>query len=329
MTEQMDMRANDSFFLAFDHASGATGNRFQNPLWPVTEMIFGQKFRRSVAEVKKFGRKIVANAVESRSEGASKEHQLSGSLIKSLLDTLPDYETVADAALNYLTAGRDTTGQSLTWTAYLLMRHPEVTAKIRQELASLSDSTSHKQAEDFELSTLRPTLLPYTLSVFYESLRLYPPIPFEIRQCERATSLPDGTYLPTGAVLVWCIWAMNRSTHIWGSDATLFRPERWFPADESDKTNTSDAESPHYGTSKPKLKTRSAFEYPVFNGGPRACLGKKMAESIAVMVIAALVTRFDFLPYDEPGKAGAERISKNSLTLPMEGGLPCFVRARE
>ena len=30
-----------------------------------------------------------------------------------------------------------------------------------------------------------------------------------------------------------------------------------------------------------KLITKSAYEFPVFNGGPRTCLGKKMAEYMA------------------------------------------------
>lgn len=55
------------------------------------------------------------------------------------------------------------------------------------------------------------------------------------------------------------------------------------------------------------------------------CLGKKMAEQVAVMTIARLVAGFEF---EEVGERGRERVSKNSLTLPMEGGLPCRVRKR-
>jgi cytochrome P450 len=69
--------------------------------------------------------------------------------------------------------------------------------------------------------------------------------------------------------------------------------------------------------------SKTASEYPVFNGGPRTCLGKKMAELVAIQIIATLVMNFDFKPVDD-----RERISKNSLTLPMQDGLPSYVKRR-
>lgn len=145
--------------------------------------------------------------------------------------------------------------------------------------------------------------MPYTMAVFCETLRLYPPIPIEMKQVQKPTTLPDGTFLPQDSVIVWCPWAMNRSKTTWGEDADVFRPERWLV--------------------EGNLIWKSASEFPVFNGGPRTCLGKKMAEGIAVQVIATVAWMFDLMPAYEK-----ERTSKSSLTLPMEGGLPCFVKTR-
>ncbi|KAF7861953.1 hypothetical protein EAF04_007834 [Stromatinia cepivora] len=301
MAYDMDIRSGDPFSLAFEYASGATGERFQNPLWPITEMIFGGRFRSSIAKVKAFGAEIVSNAVKARQEQKKKGTErssldsISGSLINSLLDSIDDHQMVADAALNYLSAGRDTTAQALTWAFYLLMRHPKVMHKVRQEIVSLNNDHPHRESISY-----KPTVVPYIMAVFYETLRLYPPVPFEIKQCEQATTLPDGTFLPKHAVLVWCPWAMNRSKSTWGEDSDDFRPERWLEDGV--------------------LISKTAFEYPVFNGGPRTCLGKKMAEIVVAQVIATLMVNLDFLPIDQK-----ERISKNSLTLPMEGGLPCRV----
>ncbi|EAQ84876.1 hypothetical protein CHGG_08890 [Chaetomium globosum CBS 148.51] len=144
--QHMEMHANDEFSLSFDYASGITAERFQNPLWRVTELFTGSRFRRSVAVIKSFGRRIVTSAVKDRndqksnSEAASdpnddsKLDEISGSLIQSLLEALGDETTVADAALTYLSAGRDTTGQALTWTFYLLLQHPTAITKIRAEV---------------------------------------------------------------------------------------------------------------------------------------------------------------------------------------------------
>lgn len=180
------------------------------------------------------------------------------------------------------------------------MRHPHVIKSIRDEIASIvTNSSGPISTAEFVLSSL-----PYTAAVFYETLRLYPPVPFELKQCEQSTTLPDGTYLPKFAVLLWCTWAMNRSKLTWGEDADEFRPGRWIEDGN--------------------LISKSSSEYPVFNGGPRLCLGKKMAEIVAVQVIATLIAKFDFKPVDN-----IERVSKNSLTLPMEGGLPCYVKLRD
>jgi hypothetical protein len=112
----MEMHDSDPFSKAFEVASAATGDRFQNPLWPFTEVFFGGRFKTAVKVVKAFGSEIVAKAVADRKrcENGDPEPQanptqalqaVSGSLIGSLLDAMGDHDTVADAALNYLTAG--------------------------------------------------------------------------------------------------------------------------------------------------------------------------------------------------------------------------------
>ncbi|KAH7157646.1 cytochrome P450 [Dactylonectria estremocensis] len=307
MAYNMEMHADDDFTVAFEHASGVTAERFQNPLWLLTELITGNNLRRSVATVKDYGRRIVASAVSDRAGDAGKgtRSDTPGSLIQSLLDTIGDETLVADAALNYLSAGRDTVAQALTWTLYLLMRHPEVVSTLRESIQGLRDEHGGGRTP-LDPEDLTPLKLPYALAVFYESLRLYPPIPFEIKQAQQATTLPDGTVLPPGAIVVWCAWAMNRSRDTWGPDADAFRPDRWLTADGAG------------------VAQRSAAEFPVFNGGPRVCLGKRMAELVAVQTLARLVDAFDFVPAFE-----GERVSKSSLTLPMEGGLPVYVRCRQ
>ena len=85
-------------------------------------------------------------------------------------------------------------------------------------------------------------------------------------------------------------------------------------------------------TKKVKLLSKSAFEFPVFNGGARSCLGKKMAEMLVAGVITNLVSKFEFREIIDENLGGCgvgnDRRSKTSLTLPMEGGLPCLVRRR-
>ncbi len=304
----MDIEASSPFSKAFDYASDHVARRFQNPLYQLTELFNGAKFRASVAEVKKFGLHIVRTAKQRRSHAAfeslvTNSDPVFGSLIDSLIETFRNPHTVADSAMNFLSAGRDTTAQSLTWTFYALMRHPGVVPNLLKEIKERLSTV-----DEIDVASLQPSNIPYTMAVYYESLRLYPPVPIEIKQCEAFVTLPDGTSLPSSSIIVWCIWAINRSERLYGSDAHIFRPERWL--------------NPSTGTFTPK----TAFEFPVFNGGPRACLGKKMAELMGAWTIVNLVKEFEFKEVRDGKK---ERVSQSSLTLPMEGGLPCTVSKRE
>jgi cytochrome P450 len=307
----MDIDASSPFSKAFDYASDHVSLRFQNPLYFITELFTGGKFQDALLEVKSFGMQIIRNAKQRRSHQAftsliENNEPVFGSLIDSLMETFSNPTIVADAALNFLSAGRDTTAQSLTWTFYALMRHPEAVTKLREEHA-----TAIPKTQTLTATTLQPLNIPYTLAVFYESLRLWPPVPFELKQCLVPITLPDGTFLPAKSIIVWCIWAMDRSTQLWGDDAHLFRPERWL--DEHGK-----------------LISKTAAEFPVFNGGPRSCLGKKMAELMVSWMIVKLVRDVDFWEVLELDKKGElkGRLSQNSLTLPMDGGLPCTVKMK-
>ncbi|KAL8831293.1 MAG: hypothetical protein Q9191_000949 [Dirinaria sp. TL-2023a] len=317
---QMDIPDSLPFSQAFGFASGAIGERFQNPFWKLKELLFGKRLRKAVMEVKQFGRGIVSGAVRRRKardpllEKPTNEGQGSAKciLIDSLLDHLEDHEVVADAAMNYLSAGRDTTAQALTWTLYLLLRNPQTVQKI---LSELQQRFVEGCGPTLSYSAVQPGSLPYITATFNESVRLYPPVPVELKECTMETVFPDGTSLPKGAVVIWVPWAMGRSQHIWGPDANDFRPERWL------------------NTSSEQPITKSASEFPAFNGGARACIGKKLAELLAVYVIAALTWDYEFVEIHDEKLGGhtilKERLSQNSLTLPMAKGLPVKVKRRD
>jgi len=197
------------------------------------------------------------------------------------------------------------------------MKNPKVIPSLLDEVTSLK-SKAHGTKNT---AIFAPNSLVSTMATIYESLRLYPPVPFELKQCMKPEGviLPDGTFLPFQSIIVWCTWAMNRSSEIWpspeNSSRTLspesFEPSRWFKQSDDLKTENK------------RLISRPAHEFPVFNGGSRTCLGKKMAEAVMCQVVASLVERYEFRMVDDK-----EKVSRNSLTLPMEGGLVVHVTRR-
>ena len=109
----MDMPASLPFSKSFDFASGATGERFQNPFWKLKEFLFGGSLRIAIFAVRTFGHSIVSAAIQERKNKSSptkdniveSSDPLRDNLINSLLDHIDDHQIVADAAMNYLSAG--------------------------------------------------------------------------------------------------------------------------------------------------------------------------------------------------------------------------------
>ena len=304
------------FSQAFDYASAITADRFTNPLWRVGEFFSGFKFRSSLKEVKSFGLNIVTAAVRRRSK--AKLHTTAGGesphtvLVDSLLDHISSPDIVADAAINFLSAGRDTTAQSLTWTVYSLLRHPEWNTALLNSIQQTFPSNERGAALplSYEMVSGQHSL-PYAQAIFAEALRLNPAVPFELKETVAATVLPDGTSLPAGAVVIWIPYGLARSPEIWGCDAARFDPSRWLER-QSDGTTI--------------VVTRSAFENPVFNAGPRMCIGKRMAEVLALRVLAQLVWEWDIEEVRGSGEIAEKRVMAESLTAPMQGGLPVKVQ---
>lgn len=233
-------------------------------------------------------------------------------LVDSLLEHISNPETVADAAVNFLSAGRDTTAQSLTWTVYSLLRHPAWKTALLNSIQDSFPSSARGSPLPLSYDVLSGQhALPYAQAIFAEALRLNPAVPFELKESTAATVLPDGTNLPSGAVVIWIPYGLARSPEIWGSDAAIFNPKRWLERQVDGTLH---------------IVTRTAFENPVFNAGPRMCIGKRMAEVLALHVLVQLLWKWDFEEVRGRGEIGGKRVMAESLTAPMQGGLPVKVR---
>jgi len=169
-------------------------------------------------------------------------------------------EQIRDEVLTMLIAGHETTAVALSWTWYLLAKHPEVAATLHAEL-------------DRVLGGRTPSLedvpaLPYTRMVLDEVMRLYPPAYL----LDRVTTEPwdNGKFtVPKGSYIFMSPYLMQRHPKYW-EDPEAFRPERW-EAEEA--------------SSRPK------FAFFPFGGGPRICIGEHFARLEMVLVLATLAQR--------------------------------------
>ncbi|KAA8530940.1 hypothetical protein F0562_005601 [Nyssa sinensis] len=131
-----------------------------------------------------------------------------------------------DCILGLIFAGRDTASSVLAWFFRLVMKNPLVETKIREELKA---NLPINEAEKFGLfngETLNK--LVYLHATLCETLRLFPPVPFQRRVAIQPDILPSGHRVdPKTTKVVLSSYAMGRTKSIWGNDSLEFKPERW------------------------------------------------------------------------------------------------------
>src|SRR5262249_46973988 len=126
---------------------------------------------------------------------------------------------VRDEAMTLFLAGHETTAIALTWTFYLLARHPEVRAKMEAEL----DAVLPSNAASISLEDLKR--LPYTLAVFKEAMRIYPPVYMVTRRA--TTDVEIGEWkIKKGSIVIVNIIGIHRREDLWPNPST-YDPERF------------------------------------------------------------------------------------------------------
>jgi cytochrome P450 len=168
---------------------------------------------------------------------------------------------VRDEAMTLFIAGHETTANALTWTWYLLSQHPEVEAKLHEELdVVLGDRLPG--AED----TPR---LSYTRQVFTESIRLYPPAWMIGRRALNDYDIAPYR-IPANSMIFMSPYVTQHDARYF-PNPEVFDPERWTPEAQA---------------------ARSKFSYFPFGGGPRQCIGEAFAWMEGVLVIATIAQRW-------------------------------------
>ncbi|WP_291703612.1 cytochrome P450 [Bradyrhizobium sp.] len=186
--------------------------------------------------------------------------------------------------LTFLSAGHETTANTLSWSLYLLSQsdawRAAVEAEAGEKLAGPPDTLFDR--------------LTVTRAVVEEALRLYPPI----SALSRLAQGPDrlGCHdIKARALIVISPYVLHRHVSLW-DQPDLFDPSRFLPESR---------------------RTIERFAYLPFGAGPRTCIGSTFALQEATIALATLVDRFSIAL-----AAGAKVWPVMSVTLRPGAGLP-------
>jgi cytochrome P450 len=234
-----------------------------NRLLPVPEWLPLQENKEMKWAVKRLDEIIQDFIDERRRTGEDK-----GDLLSMLIAAQDDVDRggmsdkqLRDEAMTVFGAGHETTSGALTWTFYLLSQHPEVEAKLLEELEHVLKGRV-PTFEDLQN-------LCYTEMVIKESMRLYPPAWGVSR--EAVEDLTVGQYaVDKGQIVLLNIYGIHRDSRFF-SDPDRFLPERFSPENE---------------------KLMPKYAYLPFGAGPRICIGNAFAMMEAKLLLATIVQQF-------------------------------------
>ncbi|KAL9710687.1 hypothetical protein Ac2012v2_006225 [Leucoagaricus gongylophorus] len=312
--------AND-FSTAFLDVQFTVGQRERlGSVWPLWE-IFEDKTTKPMKVVNAFIEPIIADAVAKKNDAWREKVSEEGkrTLLDHLVQVTSDPKILKDETLNIMLAGRDTTAATLTFVVYILSQYPHVMDRLRQEVLTHVGPTSRPTFDDIRD-------MKYLRAVLNETLRLYPIVPFNVRESIHPATFPNpdpndkAFYIPAGTKIGYSVFMMHRRKDLWGPDADEFDPDRFL--DERVK----------------KYLVNNSFIFLPFNAGPRICLGQQYAYNEMSFMLVRLMQNFSSisleldsfppgsLPSEEfklaPGRKGIDKVwPKVTLTLYIAGGL--------
>ncbi len=203
-----------------------------------------------------------------------------------------DDQEIADNLLTCIVAGHETTAVALTWSLYLLAGHPEVEARVVEEIGRVTGGGA--------LGAEHVAALAYTRQVVQEAMRLYPPAPLVARAAAKDVRLGE-LVIPEGTPTYVPVYAVHRHAALW-RDPDAFNPDRFLPEAVAD---------------------RHRYAYLPFGAGPRICIGASFAMLEAVAILATMVQSFRLTMAPGPVPVPRQRI-----TLRPQGGLRMVVAPR-
>ncbi|XP_062178420.1 cytochrome P450 704C1-like [Phragmites australis] len=294
------------FSNAFDEANSIVYHRYVDLFWQLKRYFnIGSEARlkRNIQIIDDFVMKLIHQKREQMNgqDNKAKEDILSRFIIGSKKDpeTMND-RYLRDIVLNFLIAGKDTTGNTLSWFFYMLCKNPVVQDKVAIEIKeSVEWAEEDNNTEGFTARLNEGAIdkMHYLHASISETLRLYPAVPVDGKMADEDDVLPNGYRVIKGDGMNYIIYAMGRMTYLWGEDAEEFRPERWLV--------------------NGVFQQESPYKFVSFNAGPRICLGKEFAYRQMKIMAATLIHFFRFKLADE----SKDPTYKTMFTLHIDKGL--------
>ncbi|KAF1468379.1 Cytochrome P450 26C1, partial [Pygoscelis antarcticus] len=211
-------------------------------------------------------------------------------------------QELKESAIELIFAAFFTTASASTSLILLLLKHPSVIEKIRQELMS---HELYQQCEccpschcPSDISLEKLSRLRYLDCVIKEVLRVLPPVSGGYRTALQTFEL-DGYQIPKGWSVMYSIRDTHETAAIYQSPPGGFDPDR-------------------FGATRTEAVGR--FHYIPFGGGARSCIGKELAQAILKLLAIELVSTARW----ELATPGYPAMQTVPIVHPVDDGLQLY-----
>lgn len=210
-----------------------------------------------------FGQTFVLNRIRRNAQSESSDDLLEGFVRHwdpQRRQSKKAIRKIQDNLAGMLGAGFEMAAVTITWALYFLLNCPRSMANVRAELGTCD--YLKRPPTEWQYA------LPWLTASIRETMRLYPNVPCILRYAKHPDSV-GGFEIQPGDYVVANVWAQNRNPDRW-PDPKAFLPERFL------------------------RRADGGCDFQPFGVGPRACIGGRFAMIEAVVVLATVLSRFDF-----------------------------------
>ncbi|MEV6029602.1 cytochrome P450 [Nonomuraea sp. NPDC052116] len=276
----------------FATCASSIGFRMLFPSAPYSIRVPGDRaFLRSTRKIHEIINPLIERAQREDTEGKESKEVVSALLAARLeKEGKADLRQIRDDLVNVYGAASENTAMSLMWLWAVLDDHPDVNARLQEEIDRVIGGGPVRPSHVAEM--------PYLRMVLQELVRVYPSAWVVPRQTVADTEI-GGVRIKAGSQVLVSPYATHRLEEFWPRP-TEFDPERW--AGE-------------------KAGSRHRYSFIPFGAGPHVCLGQHLFYIEASLLIANLFTRYrPALPYPQkltPLVGGATLRPKEKLFLQL------------
>lgn len=215
-----------------------------------------RRVRRAVAEMKEITDDMVRTCRSDPTRDAPLVRALMAAVDPETGLPLSD-DDISNDLLIFMLAGHDTTSTALTFTLWVLGRHPDIQDRVAAEAAAIGDR---------ELTPDDVPCLQYTVQVLHEAIRLCPPAAGVARLATRDIAV-DGYRVEAGTLVALGIYGLHHDPALW-PNPKVFDPDRFRPEN---------------------AQNRDRWQFLPWLAGGRPCIGEHFARLETTLALATIV----------------------------------------